>query len=85
MTEEAISFGFEMYITSSQFEDKLWRRLQTISVEDVGFGDLNSPILINTLNQMRQNFPYNDGDRPLFLYTQFDISLQLKKIALVII
>ena len=66
MTEEAISFGFEMYITSSQFEDKLWRRLQAISVEDVGFGDLNSPILINTLNQMRQNFPYNDGDRPLF-------------------
>ena len=66
MTEEAISFGFEMYITSSQFEDKLWRRLQAISVEDVGFGDLNSPIIINTLNQMRQNFPYNDGDRPLF-------------------
>ena len=66
MTEEAISFGFEMYITSSQFEDKLWRRLQAISVEDVGFGDLNSPILINSLNQMRQNFPYNDGDRPLF-------------------
>ena len=66
MTEEAISFGFEMYITSSQFEDKLWRRLQAISVEDVGFGDLNSPILIHTLNQMRQNFPYSDGDRPLF-------------------
>ena len=66
MTEEAISFAFEMYITSSQFEDKLWRRLQAISVEDVGFGDLNSPILINSLNQMRQNFPYSDGDRPIF-------------------
>ena len=66
MTEEAIIFAFEMYITSSQFEDKLWRRLQAISVEDVGFGDLNSPILINSLNQMRQNFPYSDGDRPIF-------------------
>ena len=66
MTEEAISFAFEMYITSSQFEDKLWRRLQAISVEDVGFGDLNSPILINSLNQMRKNFPYSDGDRPIF-------------------
>ena len=66
MTKEAISFAFEMYITSSQFEDKLWRRLQAISVEDVGFGDLNSPILINSLNQIRQNFPYSDGDRPIF-------------------
>ena len=46
MTEEAISFGFEMYITSSQFEDKLWRRLQAISVEDIGFGDLLSLIHI---------------------------------------
>ena len=55
-----------MYITSEQFEDKLWRRLQAISVEDVGFGDLSAPVLINALNQMRKDFPYADGDRPLF-------------------
>ena len=66
LTEEAVTFAYEMYITSEQFEDKLWRRLQAISVEDIGFGDLNAPILINALNQMRQNFPYNDGDRPIF-------------------
>ncbi|HAA74201.1 TPA: hypothetical protein DCE37_03665 [Candidatus Latescibacteria bacterium] len=66
LTEEAVTFAYEMYITSEQFEDKLWRRLQAISVEDVGFGDLSAPVLINTLNQMRQNFPYADGDRPLF-------------------
>ena len=66
LAEEAVAFAYEMYITSEQFEDKLWRRLQAISVEDVGFGDLSAPVLINTLNQMRQNFPYTDGDRPLF-------------------
>lgn len=66
LTEEAVTFAYEMYITSMQFEEKLWRRLQAISVEDVGFGDLNAPILINSLNQMRQNFPYNDPDRPIF-------------------
>jgi replication-associated recombination protein RarA len=66
LVEEAVTFAYEMYITSAQFEEKLWRRLQAISVEDVGFGDLNAPILINTLNQMRQNFPYTDADRPIF-------------------
>ena len=66
LTEEAVTFAYEMYITSEQFEEKLWRRLQAISVEDVGFGDLSAPVLINALNQMRQNFPYTDGDRPIF-------------------
>ena len=66
LAEEAVTIAYEMYITSKQFEDKLWRRLQAISVEDIGFGDLNAPILINALNQMRQNFPYTDADRPIF-------------------
>ena len=66
LAEEAITFAYEMYITSSPFEEKLWRRLQAISVEDVGFGDLSAPVLINSLNQMRQNFSYTDPDRPIF-------------------
>ena len=66
LTEEAVTFAYEMYITSLQFEEKLWRRLQAIAVEDVGFGDLSAPVLINSLNQMRQNFPYTDPDRPIF-------------------
>ena len=66
LAEEAVSFAYEMYITSPQLEEKLWRRLQAIAVEDIGFGDLSAPVLINSLNQMRQNFPYADGDRPIF-------------------
>ena len=71
LTEEAVTFAYEMYITSEQLEDKLWRRLQAISVEDVGFGDLSAPVLINALNQMRQNFPYTEATAPSFLSTPF--------------
>ena len=66
LIKDAVTFAYELYITSPALEEKLWRRLQAISVEDVGFGDLNAPVLINSLNQMRQNFPYTDGDRSIF-------------------
>ncbi|MEG1304450.1 MAG: hypothetical protein RSD19_02575, partial [Oscillospiraceae bacterium] len=64
--EIACRAAYEMYITSEQFEDKLWRRLNAISVEDIGFGETMAPVLINSLDEMRKKFPYNDGDRPLF-------------------
>ena len=66
MVEEACQFAYEMYITSPQMEEKLWRRLLTITVEDIGMGDVNAPILINTLNELRKNFSYADGDRPIY-------------------
>ncbi|MGL4913813.1 MAG: hypothetical protein ACRC3Y_15430, partial [Romboutsia sp.] len=31
LVEEACKFAYEMYITSAQMEDKLWRRLITIT------------------------------------------------------
>ncbi|WP_027631801.1 hypothetical protein [Clostridium hydrogeniformans] len=66
MEEKACEFAFEMYITSPEMEEKLWRRLITISVEDIGMGDPNAAILVNSLNQMRKEFPYADGDRPIY-------------------
>ena len=66
MVEEACQFAYEMYITSPQMEEKLWRRLLTITVEDIGMGDVNAPILINTLNELRKNFSYADGDRAIY-------------------
>lgn len=62
--EDALHAAYEMYITSPQFEEKLWRRLLCISVEDIGFGNPDAPNLVYTLFKMRQEFPYNDGDRP---------------------
>lgn len=64
--ECAVEMAYEMYITSEQYEDKLWRRLCAIAVEDVGFGNPMAPVLIDTLDRSRQKFPYNDGDRPIF-------------------
>lgn len=66
LAEEACKFAYEMYITSPQMEDKLWRRLLSISVEDIGMGDTNAAILINNLNQMRREFDYADADRAMF-------------------
>ena len=66
LTEEACQFAYEMYITSPQMEEKLWRRLIAISVEDIGMGDINASLIINNLSQMRKNFAYSDGDRVIF-------------------
>ena len=52
--DDALHAAYEMYITSPQFEEKLWRRLLCISVEDIGFGDPQAPNLIYTLFRMRQ-------------------------------
>ncbi len=38
MVEEACEFAYELYISSPELEDKLWRRILTISVEDIGMG-----------------------------------------------
>ncbi len=54
--KEACEFAYEMYITSPQFEEKLWRRLLAISVEDVGMGNPMAAIMINNLNAMRKEF-----------------------------
>ena len=37
--EDACMFAYEMYISSPQLLEKMWRRLLTISVEDIGMGD----------------------------------------------
>ena len=64
--ETACRAAYEMYITSEQFEDKMWRRLNAISVEDIGFGNPYAPSVVHTLDCIRKKFPYSDGDRPLF-------------------
>lgn len=66
LEEEACQFAYEMYITSPQMEEKLWRRLITISVEDIGMGDPNAAILLNNLKEMRKEFSYADGDRSIY-------------------
>src|SRR5947207_1229131 len=65
-TENAAMLAYEMLITSPEMEAYLWSRLQVISVEDVGYGNLNAPILVETLFQMHSRLPRTQGDR--FMY-----------------
>lgn len=66
--KDACEFAYEMYITSPQFEEKLWRRLLAISVEDVGMGNPLAAIMINNLNMMRREFQYNESDRAMYFF-----------------
>lgn len=62
----AMRFAYELYITSPFHEDKMWNRLLVIPVEDIGFGDPNALMMVKTLNDLRKEYPYGDGDRPIF-------------------
>ncbi|MCB0188050.1 MAG: hypothetical protein KDE31_27470 [Caldilineaceae bacterium] len=65
-TENAALLAYEMVLTSPALEDYLWQRLMVISVEDVGFGDPQAPVLINSMVQMLDRFDRSVGERKLF-------------------
>ena len=47
--ENACRLAYEMIITSSSLENFLWERLKIISVEDIGLGEPNAPVVIQNL------------------------------------
>ncbi len=65
-TENAARLAYEMIQTSPELEEKLWIRLIVISVEDIGMGNPQAPLLINTLYAMHNRFSPGALDRPLF-------------------
>lgn len=65
-TENAALLAYEMLITSLEMEEYLWGRLQVISVEDIGFGNVSAPLLVETLYQMHLRLPRPRGDRYLY-------------------
>lgn len=65
-TENASRLAYELVSTSPELEEKLWRRLIVISVEDIGMGNTQAPILINALYEMHTYFSVGALDRPLF-------------------
>ncbi len=48
---EAMVWTYELISTSEELGKKLWERLITISVEDVGFADPHAIVLISTLKK----------------------------------
>lgn len=79
LTEEACRCAYELYISGETFLEKLWSRLQAISVEDVGFGNLDAAVQINALNQMRQTYGYRDMDQTMFFIHGIRILCSSKK------
>ena len=55
-----------MFLTSPKMEEKLWSRLTVIAVEDVGLGNPQAPMLIETLYQQHHRYARLLGDRFLF-------------------
>jgi replication-associated recombination protein RarA len=62
----ACRLAYDLYRTSSFHEEKMWNRLLVISVEDIGFGNTDAPQFIKTMNDLRKEYAYDDGDRPIF-------------------
>ena len=79
MVEEACQYAYELYVSGPVFLEKMWRRLLTISVEDIGFGNLNAEVQVNTMNEMRKNFPYDDGDQPMYFIHAIRILCESEK------
>jgi replication-associated recombination protein RarA len=67
-TENAVLLAHEMMVTSPALEDFLWQRLMIISVEDIGFGDPQAPILLNALYNMLCTFDRTVSERKLFAF-----------------
>jgi replication-associated recombination protein RarA len=67
LVENAVLVAYELFTSGSEFEDQVWRRLQIISVEDVGLGQINAPLLIHTLNEFRREPSRESPDRLIYL------------------
>jgi replication-associated recombination protein RarA len=65
LLEEAILAAYEFYATGPEMEELLWRRLEIIAAEDVGYGLINAPMMLEALNAQRLRIPPNP-DRWIF-------------------
>jgi quercetin dioxygenase-like cupin family protein len=59
LLEEAMLAAYELYASGPETEELLWRRLEIIAVEDVGYGQIQAPFLIEALNAQRGRWPRN--------------------------
>ncbi len=65
-SENAALLAYEMLTSSAELEAMLWQRLLVISVEDIGWGELNAPVIVHAIYEMHRNPGLSEGDRFLF-------------------
>jgi len=75
----AMGMAYELSVTSTFHEAKMWNRLLVISVEDIGFGDDMAAIYVRNLFEMHKEFPYGDGDRSIFFLQAIRYMCRCKK------
>jgi len=63
--DNAALLAYEMATTSPELEDYMWYRLMVISVEDIGWGDLQAPVLVRSLYDMYKTFGSRGGEHLL--------------------
>jgi replication-associated recombination protein RarA len=63
--ENAALLAYEMATTSPELESYMWYRLLVISVEDIGWGEPQAPVLIRTLYEINQTFGHRGGENLL--------------------
>jgi replication-associated recombination protein RarA len=67
LVENAVLVAYEMFASGPEFEDQVWRRLQIISVEDVGLGRPDAPVIVRTLDEFRRAAARESPDRLIYL------------------
>jgi replication-associated recombination protein RarA len=64
--EEAALAAYELFASGKEAEDMLWRRLEIIATEDVGFGLIEAPALIEALHAQRMRMA-DPGDGWIYI------------------
>jgi replication-associated recombination protein RarA len=63
--EDAVLAAYEFFSSGAEAEEVLWRRLEIIATEDVGFGLIEAPAIIEALNAQRLRMA-DRGDRWMY-------------------
>src|SRR3954451_6300350 len=67
LVENAVLVAYELFASGPEFEDHVWRRLEIISVEDVGLGRPDAPVIVRTLEEFRRAAARESPDRLIYL------------------
>jgi replication-associated recombination protein RarA len=67
LVENAVLVAYEMFASGPEFEDHVWRRLEIISVEDVGLGQAEAPLIVRALDEFRRAALRESPDRLIYL------------------
>jgi replication-associated recombination protein RarA len=63
--EDAALAAYELFASGKDTEDMMWRRLEIIATEDVGYGLIEAPALIEALHAQRSRMA-DPGDRWIY-------------------